>query len=339
VRGAISIARRLQDPLAELVKVDPKSIGVGQYQHDVSQVALGHKLDEVVETCVNSVGVELNTASAWLLSRVAGIGLTLAKRIVAHRNENGPFRSRKALLDVSGLGPRTFEQAAGFLRLRNAEHPLDASAVHPERYALVERMAADLGVPLASVIGNAALLSRIDLTQYQGADIGEFTLKDILAELDKPGRDPRQSFEPPKFRDDVRELGDLKQGMELEGVVTNITAFGAFVDVGVHQDGLVHISQLADRFVKDPHEVVKVGDRLQVRVLEVDLERRRIALTARKGASAPGPETRGPLPAQKGPARQPQPKGAGGGAPRQAAFTNNPFAALLGKTDAKTPRS
>jgi len=339
VRGAISIARRLQDPLAELVKVDPKSIGVGQYQHDVSQVALGHKLDEVVETCVNSVGVELNTASAWLLSRVAGIGLTLAKRIVAHRNEHGPFRSRKALLDVSGLGPRTFEQAAGFLRLQNPEHPLDASAVHPERYALVERMAADLGVPLASVIGNAALLRRIDLTQYQSADIGEFTLKDILAELDKPGRDPRRSFEPPKFRDDVRELADLKLGMELEGVVTNITAFGAFVDVGVHQDGLVHISQLADRFVKDPHDVVKVGDRLQVRVLEVDLERRRIALTARKGASAPAPETRGPAPAPKGSARRPPPAAASGGAPRQAAFTNNPFAALLGKNQEKTRRN
>jgi len=342
VRGAVSIARRLQDPLAELVKVDPKSIGVGQYQHDVSQVALGQKLDEVVESCVNSVGVELNTASAWLLSRVAGIGLTLAKRIVTHRNTHGPFRSRKALLDVSGLGPRTFEQAAGFLRLREAEHPLDASAVHPERYALVERMAADLGVPLASVIGNAALLRRIDLSRYQAGDVGEFTLKDILTELDKPGRDPRQSFEPPKFRDDVRELSDLKPGMELEGVVTNITAFGAFVDVGVHQDGLVHISQLADRFVKDPHEVVKVGDRLQVRVLEVDLERRRIALTAKKGAPAASPGARPAAPATQGGARNERAKsnasGAAGGAARQPAFTNNPFAALLNKTDTKSQR-
>jgi uncharacterized protein len=319
VRGAISIARRLQDPLAELVKVDPKSIGVGQYQHDVSQVSLGQKLDEVVESCVNTVGVELNTASAWLLSRVAGIGLTLAKRIVAHRNENGPFASRKAVLDVSGLGPRTFEQAAGFLRLRAGAHPLDASAVHPERYALVERVAADLGVPLVSVIGNAALLRRVDLGRYQDGDVGEFTLRDILTELDKPGRDPRQSFEPPKFRDDVRELGDLRPGMELEGVVTNITAFGAFVDVGVHQDGLVHISQLADRFVKDPHEVVKVGERIQVRVLELDHERRRIALTARRGEPTPPPR-----PAERQPARGAKTPAA------KSTFTNNPFAGLLG---------
>ena len=342
VRGAISIARRLQDPLAELVKVDPKSIGVGQYQHDVSQVALGQKLDEVVESCVNSVGVELNTASAWLLSRVAGIGLTLAKRIVAHRNERGPFKSRKALLDVSGLGPRTFEQAAGFLRLANGEHPLDRSAVHPERYALVERMAADLGVPLVSVIGNADLLRRIDLSRYAAGDVGEFTLRDILGELDKPGRDPRSSFEPPKFRDDVRELTDLKPAMELEGVVTNITAFGAFVDVGVHQDGLVHISQLADRFVKDPHDVVKVGDRIQVRVLEVDLERRRIALTARRDASAQASAPSGGNQAREAP-RSPsggkpqrpgndrRPGGPGQKAPPQSTFSNNPFAALLGK--------
>jgi protein Tex len=339
VRGAVSIARRLQDPLAELVKVDPKSIGVGQYQHDVSQVALGQKLDEVVESCVNSVGVELNTASPWLLSRVAGIGLTLAKKIVAHRNEKGPFKSRKALLDVSGLGPRTFEQAAGFLRLRHGEHPLDASAVHPERYALVERMAADLGVPLVSVIGNADLLRRIDLSRYAAGDVGEFTLRDILSELDKPGRDPRSSFEPPKFRDDVRELTDLKLGMELEGVVTNITAFGAFVDVGVHQDGLVHISQLADRFVKDPHDVVKVGDRIQVRVLEVDLDRRRIALTARKDASAQpsaasgGQQAARPQPGgrQNRPANDRRPNAPNRGAPAQNTFSNNPFAALLGK--------
>jgi uncharacterized protein len=335
VRGAVSIARRLQDPLAELVKVDPKSIGVGQYQHDVSQSALGRKLDEVVESCVNSVGVELNTASAWLLSRVAGIGLTLAKKIVAHRDTHGPFQSRKALLDVSGLGPRTFEQAAGFLRLRGGAHPLDASAVHPERYALVERMAKDLGVPLVSVIGNAALLRRIDLGRYAGDGVGEFTLKDIVTELDKPGRDPRRSFEPPKFRDDVRELADLKQGMELEGVVTNITAFGAFVDVGVHQDGLVHISQLADRFVKDPHEIVKVGDRIQVRVLEVDLERRRVALSARRGAagdtarSASRPPNAQPRPPEGRPAPQ-RPVNAPKPA-EQKTFTNNPFAALLGK--------
>jgi uncharacterized protein len=339
IRGAISIARRLQDPLAELVKVDPKSIGVGQYQHDVSQAALGQKLDDVVESCVNTVGVELNTASAWLLSRVAGIGLTLAKRIVAHRNQHGRFGSRKALLDVSGLGPRTFEQAAGFLRVAG-EHPLDASAVHPERYALVERMAADLGVPLVSVIGNAALLRRVDLARYQEGDVGEFTLRDILSELDKPGRDPRKNFEPPKFRDDVRELADLKPGMELEGVVTNITAFGAFVDVGVHQDGLVHISQLADRFVKDPHEVVKVGDRIQVRVLEVDNERRRIALSARRGAAGtPGdaaqrpasreqPQTRGGGPGKPGRTDERR-QGTGSGNSPKSTFSNNPFAALL----------
>jgi protein Tex len=286
VRGAISIARRLQDPLAELVKIDPKSIGVGQYQHDVPESALTQKLDDVVESCVSRVGVELNTASASLLSRVAGIGPKLAGNVVAHRDRQGPFASRRALLEVSGLGPKTFEQAAGFLRISAARHPLDASAVHPERYALVERMAKDLKVPLASLVGNAALLRQLDLARYQSADVGDFTLQDIVAELDKPGRDPRKSFEPPRFRDDVRELADLKQDMVLEGVVTNITAFGAFVDVGVHQDGLVHVSQLADSFVKDPHAVVKVGDRLAVRVLSVDLERKRISLTARASGSS-----------------------------------------------------
>jgi uncharacterized protein len=282
VRGAISIARRLQDPLAELVKVDPKSIGVGQYQHDVSEAELGRKLDDVVESCVSSVGVELNTASAPLLARVAGLGPSLAKRIVQHRNQHGSFKSRQDLRKVAGLGPKTFEQAAGFLRISGGAHPLDASAVHPERYSLVERMAQDLGTPLASLIGNADLLGRIDTKRYKHADVGDFTLKDILTELQKPGRDPRKSFEPPKFRDDVRELADLKCGMQLEGVVTNITAFGAFVDVGVHQDGLVHISELADRFVNDPHEIVKLGDKLQVRVLNVDLERGRISLSARQ---------------------------------------------------------
>jgi uncharacterized protein len=284
VRGAISIARRLQDPLAELVKVDPKSIGVGQYQHDVSETELGRKLDDVVESCVSRVGVELNTASAPLLARVAGLGPALAKHIVQHRNQHGSFKSRQDLRKVSGLGPKTFEQAAGFLRISDGTHLLDASAVHPERYSLVERMARDLGTPLASLIGNAQLLGRIDTTRYKQDDVGDFTLKDIVTELQKPGRDPRKSFEPPKFRDDVRALADLKPGMELEGVVTNITAFGAFVDVGVHQDGLVHISELAERFVKDPHDIVKLGDKLQVRVLKVDLERRRISLTARRGA-------------------------------------------------------
>jgi uncharacterized protein len=360
VRGAISIARRLQDPLAELVKIDPKSIGVGQYQHDVLQSALERKLDEVVESCVNNVGVELNTASAQLLSRVAGIGPGLAKRIVLHRNEHGPFKSRRALLSVSGVGPKTFEQAAGFLRIRGGEHPLDQSAVHPERYALVERMAADLGVPLASVVGSAALLRRLDLTKYRDKDVGDFTLSDILAELDRPGRDPRRLFEPPKFRDDIRELSDLKADLVLEGVVTNVAAFGAFVDVGVHQDGLVHVSELADHFVKDPHAVVKVGDRITVRVLSVDLERKRMSLSAKRGkapgeparggkagagagpkaagGSPPAPDARRP-PARTGrdgvrgegrrPSNSPGASGKTGGDP--ARFQNNPFADLLKK--------
>jgi len=327
VRGAISIARRLQDPLAELVKIDPKSIGVGQYQHDVHQPMLARKLDQVVEICVNQVGVELNTASVPLLSRVAGLGESLAKRIVAHRNERGPFRSRRELLDVPGLGPRTFEQAAGFLRIREGDHPLDASAVHPERYELVERMAADLGVPLGSLVGNASLAGNIDWRRYVSESVGEPTLKDILDELKKPGRDPRATFEPPAFRDDVRTMEDLRVGMELEGVVTNVTAFGAFVDVGVHQDGLVHVSKLADRFVRDPAEVVKVGDRIKVRVLEVDLQRKRISLTARRD-QAVEPRRAG---AGQEAARQKQQRPAQ--APRQPAsqFTNHPFAQMLKK--------
>jgi uncharacterized protein len=281
VRGAISIARRLQDPLAELCKVDPKSIGVGQYQHDVSQPELARKLDEVVERCVNRVGVDLNTASTPLLARVAGIGPSLAKKLVAHRDARGAFASRKQLLDVPGLGPRAFEQCAGFLRIAGARNPLDASAVHPERYALVERIAADLGLSLAALVQNPAALQGFELARYAGGDVGEYTLRDIVDELHKPGRDPRASFEPPRFRDDVQTLADLAPGMALEGVVTNVTAFGAFVDVGVHQDGLVHVSQLSDRFVKNPADVVKVGDKLQVRVLEVDLARKRISLTRR----------------------------------------------------------
>ena len=244
VRGAISIARRLQDPLAELVKIEPKAIGVGQYQHDVYQPLLQKKLTEVVESCVNRVGVDLNTASAPLLSYVAGIGSSIAKKIIVHREQNGAFASRKQLLKVSGLGPRAFEQAAGFLRIRGGGHPLDASAVHPERYGLVARMAADLNVELAELVGDSTLARRIDITRYTGEGVGEPTLRDIVAELDKPGRDPREEFEPPKFRDDVNSLEDLQEGMRLEGVVTNVTAFGAFVDVGVHQDGLVHVSQL-----------------------------------------------------------------------------------------------
>ncbi len=281
VRGAISIARRLQDPLAELVKIDPKAIGVGQYQHDVHQPTLQRKLDEVVESCVNSVGVELNTASAPLLSRVAGLGKAIAKRIVVHREERGAFRTRKQLLDVQGLGRKAFEQCAGFVRIRDGTNPLDASAVHPERYELVERIAADANMKLAELIGHPESVARVPWSKYASDEIGVPTLDDIRAELVKPGRDPRDAFEAPAFRDDVRKIEDLSVGMELEGVVTNVTAFGAFVDVGVHQDGLVHVSQLAARFVRDPQEIVRVGDRLRVRVLDVDLVRKRIGLSAK----------------------------------------------------------
>jgi uncharacterized protein len=281
VRGSVSIARRLQDPLAELVKIDPKAIGVGQYQHDVDQTLLARKLDEVVESCVNAVGVELNTASAPLLAHVAGIGPSLAKKIVAHRQKRGAFRSRQELLEVSGLGPKAFEQAAGFVRVRDAANPLDASAVHPERYGLVERIAKDAGVSPGNLVGNDELIAKVPWASYTSGDVGLPTLEDIRRELAKPGRDPRSAFEAPKFRDDVRAIEDVKPGMVLDGVVTNVTAFGAFVDLGVKQDGLVHISELADRFVKDPHEVARVGDRVKVRVLGVDLQRKRISLSRR----------------------------------------------------------
>jgi uncharacterized protein len=280
LRSAVSIGRRLQDPLGELVKIDPKSIGVGQYQHDVNQPLLKKKLGEVVEWCVNLVGVDANTASPQLLEHVSGIGPMLARRIVEHRNAHGPFANRKALLDVRGLGARAYEQCAGFLRIRGG-HPLDDSAVHPERYALVEQMARDHGLALRDVVGNAEEADRIEWRRYVAGEVGEPTLRDIIAELKKPGRDPRGSFEPPKFRDDVQKIEDLREGMELEGVVTNVTAFGAFVDVGVHQDGLVHVSKMADKFVRDPHAVVSVGDRVRVKVVTVDMERRRIALSMR----------------------------------------------------------
>lgn len=293
IRGAISIARRLQDPLAELVKVEPKAMGVGQYQHDVYQPLLEKKLGEVVESCVNQVGVELNTASAPLLSYVAGIGQTLAKNIVLHREQHGAFKSRYQLRDVTGLGPKTFEQAAGFLRVHGGEHPLDASAVHPERYGTVETIARDLNVDIASLIGNASVIDRINVNNYVDENVGLLTLRDIIDELKKPGRDPRAQFEKPTFRDDVNAIGDLKKGMILEGIVTNVTAFGAFVDIGVHQDGLVHISQLSDQFVKDPSTVVQTGDKLKVEVLDVDTVRKRISLSActrKKNVSAPSRE-------------------------------------------------
>jgi uncharacterized protein len=274
VRGAISIGRRLQDPLAELVKVEPKAVGVGQYQHDVHQPLLAAKLEQVVLTCVNRVGVELNTASAPLLARVAGLKPTVAKNVVAHREQNGPFESRRELLKVKGLGPKAYEQAAGFLRIRGTANPLDASAVHPERYGIVRAMAKDLGVKVADLVGNADLAGTVEIGRYVGGDVGEPTLRDIVEELGKPGRDPRARFEAPSFRDDVKEIGDVEPGM-------TFTGFGAFVDVGVHQDGLVHISQLSDRFVKDPHQVVRAGQTLRVRVLSVDLDRKRISLSAK----------------------------------------------------------
>ncbi len=281
VRGAISIARRLQDPLAELVKVDPKSIGVGQYQHDVSQTALKKSLNDVVESCVNYVGVDLNTASWALLSFVSGIGESLAKSIVGYRDDHGKFEQRKQLLKVPRFGKKAFEQAAGFLRIRDGKQPLDNTAVHPERYKLVEQMAKDSGADLTQLVSEPARLDSIDLDRYVAVDVGLPTLRDIITELKKPGRDPRETFVSTTFREDVMEIKDLQEGMRLNGIVTNVAAFGAFVDLGVHQDGLVHISQLADRFVKDPNEVVKVGQQVQVKVLEVDLQRKRIALTMR----------------------------------------------------------
>ena len=279
VRGSVSIGRRLMDPLAELVKLDPKSIGVGQYQHDVDPNALQRGLDDVVVSCVNRVGVELNTASKQLLSYVSGLGPSLAANIVSHRNEHGPFRSRKELLKVSRLGPKAFEQCAGFLRIHEAGNPLDSSAVHPERYELVDAMASDLGCAVSDLVRDGGLRGKIRPEKYVTNEVGLPTLKDILDELAKPGRDPRQRFEVFAFQEGVEKLEHLQPGMKLPGIVTNVTAFGAFVDIGVHQDGLVHVSQLADRFVKDPAEVVKVGQKVRVTVTEVDLARKRIALS------------------------------------------------------------
>ncbi len=285
VRGAVSIGRRLMDPLAELVKIDPKSIGVGQYQHDVDQARLKRKLDDVVESCVNAVGVEVNTASPELLTSVSGLGPVLAANIAAYRDKNGPFTRRTDLKQVPRLGAKAFELSAGFLRIRDGSNPLDASAVHPERYALVERMARDLSCSLEDLMRDRSLRDRIDLKRYADDSVGMPTLKDIMAELDKPGRDPRETFEEFSFAEGVTGLDDLEPGMELPGIVTNVTNFGAFVDIGVHQDGLVHISQLADRFVKDPHQVVSVGRQVKVRVLEVDRARKRISLSM-KGFAA-----------------------------------------------------
>jgi len=293
VRGAVSIGRRLMDPLAELVKIDPKSIGVGQYQHDVDQGALKSSLDDVVVSCVNRVGVEVNTASKQLLTYVSGLGPQLAKRIVEYRNEHGPFRSREGLRRVPRLGPKAFEQAAGFLRIRDGENPLDRSAVHPESYPLVDAMAKDLGCSVLDLMRDEKLRKRIDPQRYLSEKVGLPTLNDILLELSKPGRDPREQFEVFRFAEGVEKIEDVKPGMKLPGIVTNITAFGIFVDIGVHQDGLVHISEVSDRFVKNPAEVVKVQQKVTVTVLGVDLVRRRIALSLRnkpprpEGSAAP----------------------------------------------------
>jgi uncharacterized protein len=282
VRGAVSIGRRLMDPLAELVKLDPKSIGVGQYQHDVDQPALQSSLDDTVVSCVNSVGVELNTASKQLLSYVSGLGKQIAANIVAHRQENGPFKSRAELKKVARLGPKAFEQSAGFLRIREAKNPLDASAVHPESYKVVETMAKDLGTDLATLMSDSDTRKKIDLNKYVSDKIGLPTLRDIMQELEKPGRDPRAKLEPMKFAEGVHSINDLYEGMKLPGIVTNVTAFGAFVDIGVHQDGLVHVSQLTDKFVKDASEVVTVQQKVQVTVLSVDKERKRISLSMKR---------------------------------------------------------
>jgi len=281
IRGAVSIARRVQDPLAELVKIDPKAIGVGQYQHDVSQSALVKSLEATVEDCVNSVGVDLDTASAALLTYVAGLTPTLASNIVSFRDEQGVFKSRKELTKVPRLGPKAFEQAAGFLRIPNGSNPLDASGVHPEAYPVVEKIVETLKLPLADIIGNASELRKLDAKDFTDDQFGIPTVKDIIAELEKPGRDPRPEFRTVLFSDDVNTLSDLRANQVLEGKVTNVTAFGAFVDVGVHQDGLVHISALSDTFVKDPRDVVKAGDIVKVKIMSVDIERKRIGLSMR----------------------------------------------------------
>jgi uncharacterized protein len=320
VRGSVSIGRRLMDPLAELVKLDAKSIGVGQYQHDVDQLALKRGLDDVVVSCVNCVGVELNTASKQILGYVSGLGPSLAANIVAHRNEHGPFTSRRELLKVPRLGPKAFEQAAGFLRIRDGQHPLDASAVHPERYALVDTMARDLGCTVSDLLKDADLRRKLKLEKYISDGVGLPTLQDILQELARPGRDPREKFEVFSFKEGVERMEDLQPGMKLPGIVTNVTAFGAFVDIGVHQDGLVHVSQLADRFVKDAAEVVKVSQRVMVTVTDVDLSRKRIGLSMKanpeigaakgqRGSTAARPQNGRP----GGATARPQPRGGGGG--------------------------
>ncbi len=330
IRGAVSIARRLQDPLAELVKIEPKSIGVGQYQHDVNQSQLARTLDAVVEDCVNSVGVDLNTASAPLLTRVSGLNATLANNIVAFRDVNGAFTSRKDLAKVPRLGDKTFEQAAGFLRIMDGTNPLDASGVHPESYPVVERIAHEFSRDVSSLIGDSAFLKSVNAGQFTDESTGELTLKDILSELEKPGRDPRPEFRFAEYKEGVEDIKDLKPGMILEGAITNVAAFGAFVDIGVHQECLVHISALADHFVKDPRDVVKAGDIVKVKVMEVDVSRKRIGLSMRLGDDIPvagessqrgGKDRSQRQPRGSKPAQQPAGKGAMAGA-MAAAFAN-----------------
>ncbi|MFE3269097.1 Tex family protein [Streptomyces sp. NPDC059215] len=325
LRGAVSIARRLQDPLAELVKIDPKSIGVGQYQHDLSEVKLSRSLDAVVEDCVNGVGVDVNTASAPLLSRVSGITSGLAENIVAHRDANGPFRSRTALKNVARLGPKAYEQCAGFLRIRGGDDPLDASSVHPEAYPVVRRMVKSAGGGVATLIGNTGVLRSLSPADFVDDTFGLPTVSDILKELEKPGRDPRPAFKTATFKEGVEKISDLASGMVLEGVVTNVAAFGAFVDIGVHQDGLVHVSAMSKTFVKDPRDVVKPGDIVKVKVLDIDIPRKRISLTLRLDDEAAPQDQQGDGRSQRGGGRPPQQRGqqrqarggSGGGA-RQA---------------------
>jgi uncharacterized protein len=322
VRGSVSIGRRLTDPLAELVKIDPKSIGVGQYQHDVDQGALKSSLDDVVISCVNRVGVEVNTASKQLLTYVSGLGPQLAKGIVEYRNDNGPFRSREELKQVPRLGPKAFEQAAGFLRIRDGENPLDRSAVHPESYPIVDAMARDLVCSVLDLMRDEKLRKRIDLKQYVSEKVGLPTLNDILSELSKPGRDPREQFESFRFAEGIEKIGDVKPGMKLPGIVTNITAFGVFVDIGVHQDGLVHISELSNSFVKNPGDVVKVHQKVLVTVLGVDLQRKRISLSMKD--SQPQPDV-----FPKGEERKKEERRQGRRQKQKSTFTNNPFDAAF----------
>jgi uncharacterized protein len=327
VRGAVSIARRLMDPLSELVKIDPKSIGVGQYQHDVDQAALKQSLDDVVINCVNHVGVDVNQASAQLLTYVSGLGPQLARNIVTYRNENGPFDSRQTLKKVKRLGPKSFEQAAGFLRIREGKNPLDASAVHPESYAIVDAMAKDIDCTVTDLIKNPELRNRIDVSWYVSETVGLPTLKDILNELAKPGRDPREPFET-AFTSGVEKMEDLRTGMKLPGIITNVTAFGAFVDIGVHQDGLVHVSELSDRFVKTPLDVVKVTQKVQVTVLDVDMDRKRISLSMK---SVPESPANSPRPVSGTKAKPALKKGALRPSREKPEPFNNPFAEVFNK--------